>query len=215
MALLTNQTFKSDVIFHQRCQKRTLLCTNKHHYGNNVMRAFQPSAPTHQNSQFTRGQRAERERNRCQWKVAVAAENQELARKGREKAEGLFLWIGSFAFGEEEAEEGPVAPLSVVEESSRRDRGGGGDVPAWSDPPPPRRPLAQRWGTALRPRRRPGRAEPGVDGRPQAETALDSRLARALRRRRRPARGAREWAVLFLFPVSPWHRHWKAMSSYF
>jgi len=153
------------------------------------MRAFQPQPPEltiHEGAES-----GERERNRCQWKVAVAAEKQELARKGREKAEGLFLWIGSFAFGEEEAEEGPVAPLSVVEESSRRDRGGG-DVPAWSDPPPPRRPRAQRWGTALRPRRRPGRAEPGVDGRPQAETALDSRLARALRRRRRPARGARE-----------------------
>ena len=100
MALQTNQTFKSDVIFHQQCQKRTLLCTNKHHYGNNVMRAFQPSATTHQNSQFTRGQRAERERGIAasgKWQWLQRSKNSQ--ERGERKPRDFFFGLDPLLLG--------------------------------------------------------------------------------------------------------------------
>ena len=96
MALLTNQTFKSDVIFHQRCQKRTLLCTNKHHYGNNVMRAFQPPPTRTHNS---RGGRERREREESlPVESGSGCREARTRKKGERESRGTFSldWILCF-----------------------------------------------------------------------------------------------------------------------
>jgi hypothetical protein len=62
-------------------------------------------------------------RNRCQWKVAEAAEKDELARKGREKAEGLFLGLDpSLLRRGKEKKALAVSPLSAAAGSSRREQ---------------------------------------------------------------------------------------------
>jgi hypothetical protein len=92
-------------------------------------------ATKHNSIESERARERERERereSRAEEVGGIAAsgkrqqQKQEPARKGREKAEGLFLGLHPSLLREGE---GPSL--------SSRGAAGGADVPAWPDPPPP------------------------------------------------------------------------------